>query len=99
MRKRRGFSGNAAPIGVRWLLKAVPRPCSFQNILGGIDISIRHIAAERTHMGPYRQTLLYNFSALVTLLIGEMRVHSDHLMSSSCGLIFKDVEKRLLHSP
>src|SRR2546421_867648 len=33
MRKRRGFSGNAAPIGVRWLLKAMPWPCAFENIL------------------------------------------------------------------
>ena len=44
-------------------------------------------------MGSYGQTLLYNFSTLVTLLTGETRIHSNDLMTSSFGLILKDVEK------
>ena len=44
-------------------------------------------------MGTYRQALLYNLPTLVTLLTGETRVHPDHLMTSSCGLILKDVEE------
>src|SRR6266516_5081660 len=93
MRKRTGFSGNAAPIGVRWLLKAMPWPCTFENILSGIDITICHIATERTNMGTDRQTLLHDLSALVTLLASETGTHSNHLMTSSCSLIFKNVEK------
>src|SRR5712691_3701915 len=93
MRKRRGFSGNASPIGVRWLLKAMPWPCNFEKVLGGIDISIHHIATERTHMRTDRQTLLHDFPALVTFLTGETRVHSYDLMTSSCSLLFKNVEE------
>ena len=44
-------------------------------------------------MGTYRQTFLYNFSTLVTFLTGETRVHSNDLMTSSCSLIFKNVEE------
>jgi hypothetical protein len=39
-------------------------------------------------MGSYRQTFLYNFPALVTLLASETWVHSHGLMTSSCSLIF-----------
>lgn len=45
-------------------------------------------------MGSYRQTFLYNLPALVTLLTGETRVHSDHTMSSTCSLGSEDVEER-----
>ncbi len=44
-------------------------------------------------MGTYRQALLYNLPTLVTLLRGETRVHSNNLMTSSCGLLLKDVEE------
>lgn len=44
-------------------------------------------------MGTYRQALLYNLPTLVTLLTGETRVHANNLMTSSCGLILKDVEE------
>ncbi len=44
-------------------------------------------------MGTYRQALLHDLPTLVTFLSGETRVHSDHLMTSSCGLILKDVEE------
>ncbi len=94
MRKRRGFSGNAAPIGVRWLLKAVPRPCEFEDILGGIDITVSNVPTERTDMGSYRQRFLHNLSTLVAFLRGETRVHSDDLMSSTLSLNFKDSEER-----
>src|SRR6266852_9850008 len=93
MRKRRGFSGNAAPIGVRELLKAMPWPCTCEDILGGIGITISDRPAERTHMSPYRQTLVHDLTACVALLRGEARIHSDHLMTSSSSLLFKDSEK------
>ena len=44
-------------------------------------------------MGTYRQALLYNLPTLMTLLTGETRVHSNNLMTSSCGLLLKDVEE------
>ena len=93
MGKRRGFSGNAAPSGVRWLLMAVPQPCTFENILGGIHITVGYIATERTNMGSYRQTLLYDLATVVALLRGEARIDSYHPMTSSCSLFFKDVEE------
>src|SRR6266567_3983388 len=89
-----GFSGNAAPSGVRWLLKAMPWPGTFKNILSGIDITISEIPAERTHMRTYRQRLLHYLATFETLLRGEARVHSDDLMSSVCSFGFKDVEER-----
>ena len=94
MRKRRGFSGNAAPIGVRWLLKAMPWPCKLENILSGIDITVCHIATARTDMGSDRQTLWYDLPTLVAFLRGETGVHSDDLMSSTLSLNFKNVEER-----
>ncbi len=45
-------------------------------------------------MGSHRQRFLYDLPTLVTVLRGEARVHSYHVMTSSCSLIFKDVEKR-----
>jgi hypothetical protein len=93
MRKRGGFSGNAAPSGVRWLLKAMPWPCNCENILSGIDIAVCNIAAERTHVSTYRQTLLYNLTACEAFLGGEARIDSYHPMTSSLSLFFEDVEK------
>jgi hypothetical protein len=93
MRKRRGFSGNAAPIGVRSLLKAMPWPCTFKNILSGIDITIRDIPAERTNVSTYRQTLVHDLTACVAFLRGEARIDSYHLMTSSSSLLFKEIEK------
>jgi hypothetical protein len=68
-------------------------PWPVPNVLGGIDISVCHRATERTEMGSYRQIFLHNFSTLVTFLTGEAWVHSNDLMTSSCGLILKDVEE------
>ena len=87
MRKRRGFSGNAAPSGVRWLLKAMPWPCKFENILSGVDITVSDIPTERTDMGSHRQRFLHDLPTVVALLRGETRVHSDHLMTSSLSLL------------
>src|SRR5712691_84469 len=92
-RKRGGFSGNAAPIGVRELLKAMPWPCTFQNILSGVHITISDIPAERTHMSTYRQTLLHDLTAGVAFLTGEARIDSYHLMTSSRSLLFKDIKE------
>ncbi len=44
-------------------------------------------------MGTHRQTLLDDLTTVVTVLRGEARVDSYHLMTSSCSLFFKDVEK------
>ena len=44
-------------------------------------------------MGSHRQTLLYDFSTLVTFLTGEVWVHSYHLMTSSCSLLLKESEE------
>ena len=44
-------------------------------------------------MSSHRQALLHDLPTLVTLLAGETRAHSNHLMTSSCSLIFEDVEK------
>ncbi len=44
-------------------------------------------------MGSHRQRFLHNLPALVTFLAGEAWVHSNHLMTSSCSLIFKDVKE------
>src|SRR6266487_4760706 len=93
MRKRRGFSGNAAPIGVRWLLKAMPWPCTFQNILSGIDITVCHIATERTDMGTHRQRFLHDLATFETLLRCEARIHSYHCVTSSFSLFTEDVEE------
>lgn len=38
--------------------------------------------------------LLYQFPTVTACLCGETGVHSDDLMTSSCSLIFKDVEER-----
>src|SRR3954447_6752044 len=45
-------------------------------------------------MGSYRQTFLYYFPTLVTLLTGETWVHSYDLMTGACSLDLKDIEKR-----
>ena len=45
-------------------------------------------------MGPHRKRFLYNLATPVTLLRGETRVDSDHLMTSSLSLLFKDIEER-----
>ncbi len=44
-------------------------------------------------MGSHRQTLLHDLPTVVAVLRGETRVHSDHLMTSSCSLFFKNVEE------
>ncbi len=44
-------------------------------------------------MGAYRQALLHDFTTCVAFLRGETRVHSDHLMTSSCSLLLKDSEE------
>src|SRR5271157_2959357 len=41
-------------------------------------------------MGSYRQALLYDLATFVTFLARETRVHSNHLMTSSRSLLFKD---------
>src|SRR5712692_5718777 len=71
----------------------MPWPCTFQDILSGIDVTIGDIPTERTHMSPDRQTLLHDLTTVVALLRGEAWVHSYHLMTSSCSLLFKDVEE------
>ena len=93
MRKRRGFSDNAAPIGVRWRLMAVPRPCTVENILSGVDITVCDIATARTTMCTNRQTLLYELTTSVTFLRGETGVHSNNCVPSSLSLFTQNVEE------
>src|SRR5947207_13002406 len=76
----------------------MPWPCHFENILGGIDITVSNVPTERADMGSYRQRFLHNLSTLVTFLRGETRVHSYDLMSSTCSLGFKNVEERAQRS-
>ena len=51
------------------------------------------MAAERTNVSTYRQTLLYNLTAFEAFLGGEARIDSYHPMTSSLSLFFEDVEK------
>ena len=44
-------------------------------------------------MGSHRQRLRYQLPTLVAFLRGEARIDSNDLMTSSCGLILKDVEE------
>ena len=44
-------------------------------------------------MGSHRQRLVDNLPTRVALLRGEARIDSNDLMTSSCGLILKDVEE------
>src|SRR5207247_9699441 len=50
-------------------------------------------ATERTDMGSYRQTLLYDHTTFEALLRREARIDSDHPMTSSLSLFFEDVEE------
>ena len=93
MRKRRGFSGNAAPSGVRWLLKTMPWPCNFENILGGIHITVGNVPTERTDMGSHRQTLLHDLATFEALLRGEARIDSNNCVPGSLSLFTQDVEE------
>jgi len=44
-------------------------------------------------MGTHRKRFLHDLPTLVAFLRGETRVHSDHLMSSTFSLGFKDSEE------
>src|SRR5947209_5834967 len=71
----------------------MPWPCTLENILGGIDITVSHIATERTHMGTDGQGLLDDLPAVETLLGGEGRIDSKDLMTGSFSLLLKNVEE------
>ncbi len=72
----------------------MPWPSDFENILGGVDIAIFNVATLRTDMRPDRKRLLDDLPTPRAFLRGVAGVHSDHLMTSSLSLIFKDVEER-----
>src|SRR6266700_21231 len=72
----------------------MPWPCTLKNILSGIDITVCHIATERTEMGPHRKRFLHDLATFEALLRGEARVHSDHCVPSSLSLVTQDVEER-----
>src|SRR6266852_3759933 len=88
-----GFSGNAAPIGVRSRLKAMPWPSNFEYILSSVDISILNVATERTDMRTDAQRLVDNLPTPIAFLRGVAGVHSDYLMSSTLSLGSEDVEE------
>src|SRR5712692_2381896 len=71
----------------------MPWPGTVEDVFGGVHISISDIPTERTQMGTHRQTLLDDLATVVTVLRGEARVDSYHLMTRSFSLFFKDVEK------
>src|SRR5438876_5667998 len=71
----------------------MPWPCNCEDILSGIDIAVCNIAAERTNVSTYRQTLVYDLPTFEAFLGGEARVDSYHPMTSSLSLFFEDVEK------
>src|SRR5437667_11701245 len=93
MRKRRGFSGNAAPSGVRWLLKTMPWPCNFENILGGIYITVGNVPTERTDMGSYRQSLLHYLTTFEPLHRCEARIDSNDCLPLSLSLFTQDAHE------
>src|SRR5215470_11157064 len=71
----------------------MPWPSKVENVLSGVDITISEVPTERTKMRPHRQTLLHDLPTPVALLRGETRVHSNHLMPSTCSLDFKEIEE------
>src|SRR5207344_1879531 len=71
----------------------MPWPCTLKNILSGIDITVCHIATERTDMGTHRQRFLHALATFEALLRGEARVHSYHCVPSSLSLFTQDVEE------
>src|SRR5438876_8194297 len=71
----------------------MPWPCTLQNILSGIDITVCHIATERTDMGTHRKRFLHDLATFEALLRGEARVHSYHCVPSSFSLFTQDVEE------
>src|SRR5712692_7935747 len=72
----------------------MPWPSDFENILGGVDIAIFNVATDRADMRTHRKRLLDNLPTPIAFLRGVAGVHSDHLMTSSLSLIFKDIEER-----
>src|SRR5712691_2204972 len=72
----------------------MPWPCTCKNILSSIDITVGHIATERTEMGTHRERFLHDLPTFEALLRGEARVHSDHCVPSSLSLFTQDVEER-----
>ncbi len=71
----------------------MPWPHHLENILGRIHVPIGYVPTMRTEMGTDAERFLHYLATLGTLLRGEARVHSDDLMTSSCSLLFKDVEE------
>jgi hypothetical protein len=71
----------------------MPWPCTVENVLRGIAITVSDVPTERTAMGSHRQTLLHDLSTFEALLRGEARIDSYHLMTSTCSLLFKKSEK------
>src|SRR5712692_3342556 len=72
----------------------MPWPCTFENVLGGVDITILNVATRRTDMRTHAQRLLDDLTTPIALLRGVAGVHSHDLMTSSLSLICKDVEER-----
>jgi hypothetical protein len=71
----------------------VPQPELLENILSGIDITVSHIAAMRTHMSTNTQGFLDHFATLETCLRGETGMHSQNLMSGALSLGSKNSEE------
>src|SRR6266849_3922407 len=72
----------------------MPWPCTFENILSGVDITVSKVSTDRTKMGSHRQRFLHHLATFEELLLGEARVDSYHCVPSSLSLFTQDSEKR-----
>ena len=72
----------------------MPWPCTFQDILGRVDITIFNVATVRTNMCTDGKRLLDNLTTPIAFLRGVAGVHSNDLMSSTLSLGSENIEER-----
>src|SRR5713226_1917012 len=72
----------------------MPWPCTFQYILGRVDITIFNVATVRTDMGTDGKRLLDPLTTPIAFLRGVAGVHSNDLMSSTFSLGSENIEER-----
>src|SRR5712692_188237 len=71
----------------------MPWPCTFQYILGRVDITIFNVATVRTDMGTDGKRLLDPLTTPIAFLRGVAGVHSNDLMSSTLSLGSEYIEE------
>jgi hypothetical protein len=72
----------------------MPWPCTFQDILGRVDITVFNVATMRTDMGTDGKRLLDPLTTPRAFLRGVAGVHSNDLMSSTFSLGSENSEER-----